>query len=383
MQSNDRHFSIIVKPVGAACNLRCAYCYYLGKPHHGQSSVMSDEVLERYIRDVIAIHGSDATVEFAWHGGEPTLAGLTFYERAIALQRKYGASRKILNTLQTNATLLDDDWCRFFADNGFMLGVSIDGTEHLHDKFRKDAGGNGTFRKVMRGIELLQKHKVNYNTLTTVNAVNCRCGAEVYQFLRTITDYMQFLPVVERIDTGMGVAVPPGVYSGDVRSETKEADFNVPALEYGKFLCAVFDEWLRKDVGKKFVQIFEATIGNMTRHRAGICVHETVCGHCAAIERNGDTYRCDRYVFPEYRVGNIMREPLREMMESNRRFGEHKLDGLSTQCLHCDVVELCFGGCPKDRFVYTLTPDGVEAQNYLCPGYREFFRYFKSKVRRK
>ena len=415
-----RHYAIEVKPIGAACNLRCEYCYYLGKDslspssspkREGSMGIMADEVLERYVQQVIAIHGRQAEIEFAWHGGEPTMCGIPFFEKAMQLERKYGLGRRILNTLQTNGTLLTDDWCRFFHDNHFRIGISIDGPEHLHNIYRKDAHGEGTFARTMHGLELLQKHGVEFNTLTTVNAANATHPTEVYDFLREFSDFMQFLPVVESLpkakDNG-NVAMPPGLYTPlthpprgtePLRAEEERRKglevglFSVPAEAYGKFLCTILDRWMAKDVGHKFVQVIEAAIGNLTRRPAGLCVHEAVCGHCGVIEKNGDLYRCDRYVFPEYRIGNIMTQPLHDMMQTNRRFGEYKIDSLPSQCLHCDVVDLCFGGCPKDRLLERLTfgstaasPVGtsavgatVEHRNYLCAGYKMFFRYIRQK----
>jgi len=382
MNNEDlRHYAIEVKPAGAACNLRCDYCYYLGKgcSQPAAPARMSDDVLESYIRQVVAIHGRRAEIEFAWHGGEPTLCGIPFFERAMALQEEYGAGRRMLNTLQTNGTTLTDDWCRFFRDHHFRIGISIDGPEHLHNIYRKDARGEGSFQKAMHGVELLLKHGVEFNTLTTVNAANASHPVEVYRFLREFSDFMQFLPVVECIpqDGAGNVALPPGIYS---QRPGQITPFSVPAEAYGKFLCAILDEWGSKDVGRKFVQIFEATLGNMTRRPAGLCVHEAVCGHCAVVEKNGDLFRCDRYVFPEYRIGNILEAPLHEMMQTNRAFGEYKLDSLPTQCLHCDVADLCFGGCPKDRLLERMTLNGIERRNYLCDGYRMFFRYFRKRI---
>lgn len=348
---------------------------------------MSDEVLDSYIRQVIAIHGQQAEIEFAWHGGEPTMCGIPFFERAMELQQKYGANRRILNTLQTNGTLLTDDWCRFFCNHNFRIGLSIDGPEPLHNIYRKDAHGEGAFRKTMHGLELLMKHGVEYNTLTTVNAANALHAKEVYSFLRQFSNFMQFLPVVECPPRDQGnVAMPPGLYSGQPALNSQLSTFSVPPEAYGRFLCTVLDEWARQDVGRKFVQVIEAAVGNLTRRPAGLCVHEAVCGHCGVIEKNGDLFRCDRYVFPEYRVGNILKENLHDLMQTNRQFGEYKLDSLPPACLHCDVVELCFGGCPKDRLNEQLafseetgTPV-TERRNYLCPGYRMFFRYFKQRA---
>ena len=351
MTSSDdlRHYAIEVKPIGAACNLRCQYCYYLAKGggHAAGPSLMTDEVLENYIRQVIDIHGRYAEIEFAWHGGEPTMCGIPFFERAMALQQKYGEGRQILNTLQTNGTLLTDEWCQFFRNHQFRIGISIDGPEHLHNIYRKDARG------------------------------------EVYQFLRSFSNYMQFLPVVESLplnDSHKNVALPPGIYSHQPRNL---APFSVQPEAYGKFLCTIFDEWSRRDVGRKYVQVIEAAIGNLTHRPAGLCVHESVCGHCGVIEKNGDLYRCDRYVFPEYRIGNILQGSLHDMMQTNRKFGEYKLDSLPSACLHCDVAHLCFGGCPKDRLVERITLNGPERRNYLCPGYKMFFRYISQKIKTK
>ena len=383
-----RHYAIEVKPIGAACNLRCEYCYYLGKGS-GQSAapaLMSDSVLECYVQQVIAIHGHKAEIEFAWHGGEPTIAGIPFFEKAVQLQQKYGAGRRILNTLQTNGSLLTDEWCHFFRDHHFRIGISIDGPEHLHNIYRKDAHGEGTFARTMHGLEFLQKHGVEFNTLTTVNAANATHAAEVYDFLRAFSDFMQFLPVVESLPKDNGnVGQPPGLYTTERIGQL--APYSVNPEAYGRFLCTVLDRWLAKDVGRKYVQVIEAAIGNMTRRPAGLCVHEAVCGHCGVIEKNGDLYRCDRYVFPEYRIGNIMDASLHDMMQTNRRFGEYKLDSLPTQCIHSDVADLCFGGCPKDRLVERMiiatTPSGpvpvVERRNYLCDGYRLFFRHIRKK----
>lgn len=380
MPNDYRHYSVMVKPIGSLCNLNCDYCYYIDKKFADVKGVMSDELLENYIRQIVEIHGQKAVIEFAWHGGEPTIAGIPFYKKALQYQNKYASGRKLLNTLQTNGTLLDDEWCSFFKDNDFRIGISIDGPENLHNFYRKDSSGNGTFNRVMNGLELLQKHNVEYNTLTTVNASNAQYAREVYSFLRSISDYMQFLPVVESVGAEGNIALPPGIDSVEVNFPM--ASFNVQAEDYGRFLCDVFDYWLNVDVGNKFVQIFEATIGNLTNRHAGLCVHEAVCGHCAVVERDGNVYRCDRYVFDEYKIGNIKDNSLELMMESNRDFGQYKLESLPSRCLHCDVVELCFGGCPKDRLLDQMTINGIERRNYLCAAYRMFFRHFKNNYKK-
>ncbi|MEI6308476.1 MAG: anaerobic sulfatase maturase [bacterium] len=379
--ADTRTFAIMAKPVGATCNLGCAYCYYLEKTALlGQHGVMQDAALEAYTRQTIEMHGRDALIEFAWHGGEPTLAGMAFYRKALKLQERYGQGRKVLNTLQTNATLLTDRWCAFFAGNGFLLGVSIDGDKALHDSYRMDKNG-GTFDKVMGGVRLLQKHGVPFNTLTTVNAVNSAYPVEVYGFLREITDYMQFLPVVECVpagyeqEDGQRFATPAGRLMAS--RNRRITGFSVSAKGYGTFLCGVYDAWRGQDLGKKHVQLFEATIGNLRGKPAGLCVHEAVCGHAAVVEANGDVYRCDRYVYPAYKLGNILETPLGTLMEQNRAFGMHKAYGLPHECLKCAYIKLCFGGCPKDRLL--LSKDGQEGRNYLCEGYKIFFEHFTQK----
>jgi len=376
--NSHRHYAVVVKPVGSSCNLCCDYCYYLNKESGNSSGIMSYDVLENYIRQIISIHGKMAEIEFAWHGGEPTIAGIPFYQKALELQKKYGHNRKILNTLQTNGTLINDEWCRFFAENNFRIGISIDGPEHIHNVYRKDSFGKGTFSKIMEAVNLFQKHSVQYNTLTTVNAANSNYGKDIYEFLRTISVFMQFLPVVECINTENKLTIPPGIDTPPIVKAREFAPFNVSAEGYGKFLCEVFDLWLKKDLGKRFVQIIESTVGNLTRRPAGLCVHESVCGHCAVVEKSGDVYRCDRFVFDQYRIGNIMHNNLEQMMESNRAFGEYKLESLPTECLHCSVANLCFGGCPKDRILEQMTIYGVERKNYLCKGYKQFFQHVKS-----
>ena len=386
MRNGDtRTFAVMAKVVGGRCNLACAYCYYVEKPKLlGQTlSVMPDDVLEAYVRRNLETHGRDATVEFAWHGGEPTLAGLGFFRKAMELERTYGEGRKIVNTIQTNATLLDDDWCAFFAQNGFLVGVSVDGPREFHDAYRRDAVG-GTFDRTMEGMALLRKRRVPFNTLTTVNAANMNRGREVYGFLREYTDFMQFLPVVEsggttfEVDDGQRFAMPPGIRSANLLHPA--VPFSVTAAGYGAFLCEVFDCWKRRDVGRKFVQIFEVTIGAMRGARGGLCVHDALCGHAASVEVNGDVYSCERYAYPNYRLGNILETPLAELMEGNRAFGMHKMYGLPKACFECPYIRLCFGGCPKDRIL--RTEDGQGGRNYLCDGYKHFFRYFSNSIQK-
>ena len=409
--TDTRTYAIMAKPVGSRCNLRCDYCYYLDKP---AGALMDDELLEEYTKQVIAVHGRDAEIEFAWHGGEPTLAGTAFFEKAAAFQKIYGKGRVIRNSLQTNATLLDDELCRFFREHGFLLGVSVDGPEELHNRYR----GN-TFTRVMEGIELLRKHGVPFNTLTAVHAGNCSEPERVYAFLSELTDHMQFLPVVEFLPTacdtklrsngcepetqmpnntassysnfrplisyekerGLRFSPPPGVYSRSQRSG-RAAEFSLKPDDFGKFLCGILNVWKREDA--KFVQLFETTLGAILGQKGGVCSHEAICGHCACVLENGDVYCCDRYCHGNYRLGNIRTEPLGTLLEKNREFGMYKTYSLTDKCYDCEYVRLCFGGCPKDR-VFTGAggaDGGGENHNYLCESYRRFFATFSLRRKR-
>lgn len=369
---NDyRTYAMLAKPVSSTCNMQCEYCYYLKKNRFLNMPVerMSEAVLETYIKQNLSMHGRNAVVEFAWHGGEPTLAGLSFFQKAIRLQNQYGKGRKISNTLQTNGTLLTDAFCRFFKDNNFLIGVSIDGPETMHNAYRKTKSGKNAFSLTMRGIDLLQKHRVPFNTLTTVNAINMEQGAAVYHFLRKLTDFMQFLPVVESApaqyesEDGQLFAMPPGIYSARIKHPVMP--FSVTPEGYGKFLCTVYDEWRKQDSCKKHIQIFDITFENLHNLPSSLCFHNPLCGHSGCVEANGDVYSCDRYVFPAYRLGNILKTPLEDLMEQNRKFGMHKTYGLPEEYLNCPYIKLCFGGCPKDRLWGN--------KNYLCDGYKMFF----------
>jgi len=368
-----RTYAMLAKPVSSACNLRCEYCYYTGKESalHIGTARMSDEVLESYIRQSLAMHGRKARVEFAWHGGEPTLAGLPFFRKVAALQKQYGPGRRIVNTMQTNGTMLTDEFCRFFREERFLIGVSVDGPEALHNTWRKTAEGKGSFAQTLRGMELLRKHGVPFNTLTTVNRTNQEYPGEVYAFLREWTDWMQFLPVVEskpaeyEREAGQLFAAPPGIHG--IQLKHPVMPFSVTPEGYGRFMCGIFDAWRKQDAGRKHVQLIDVTIGNLRGIPSSLCVHNPLCGHSGSVEANGDVFACDRYAFPAYRLGNLTETDLGELMETNREFGMHKTYDLPEECLDCPYIRLCFGGCPKDRLIGN--------RNYLCEGFRMFFRH--------
>lgn len=364
-------FHLLAKPTGAICNLDCAYCFFLDKEvfYPGSKFRMSDEVMERYIRQLIEAHQTQQ-VTIAWQGGEPTLMGLDFYRRVMAIAEKYRRpGMTFLHTLQTNGTLLDDDWCAFFKEHGFLIGISIDGPRELHDVYRVDKGGAPTFDKVMRGIRLLQKHGVEFNILTTVNRVNGDYPLEVYRFIRDEigADWMQFIPVVERINADGRTLYQQG---------TAVSDRSVGAEQFGHFLCAIFDEWVRQDVGRVYVQTFEAAISNwLGLPSSGMCVFNETCGQGLAIEHNGDLYACDHFVEPDYFLGNINQDHMIELVASDKQlaFGRDKRDGLPRYCRDCDVRFACHGECPKNRFL--TTPDGEPGLNYLCAGFKQFFHH--------
>lgn len=356
-------FHVMLKPRGAICNLDCRYCYYLSKEqlYPGSGFCMSNEMLETFTRQYIEAQ-QVPQVTFAWQGGEPTLMGLDFFRHAVALQERYRKpGMTILNALQTNATTLNDEWCEFFREHRFLVGVSLDGPRELHDAYRVDKGGAPTFDRVMAGIHLLQQHQVEFNILSCIHAANASHGRAVYRFLRDDigTRFIQFIPVVERDETAEGIRISPRTVSGK---------------DYGRFLIAVFDEWLRRDVGRVFVQIFDVALAAWMGSRPGLCVFEETCGLALAMEHNGDVYSCDHYVSPTYRLGNINKEHLIELVDNprQREFGNAK-QNLPRYCRACEVRFVCNGGCPKDRVLET--PDGEPGLNYLCEGYRAFFNH--------
>ena len=363
----------MTKPRGAICNLDCKYCYFLKKEalFPGSDFRMSDAVLEEYTRQYIVAQ-PQPEVSFAWQGGEPTLMGLEFFRKAVEYQAKYRKpGMRILNSLQTNAVTLDEEWCRFFREHQFLLGVSLDGPREQHDAYRIDKGGQPTFERVMRGLRLLQAQGVEYNILTTVHAANADHPLTVYRFLRDEVGarYLQFIPIVERDNES-------GYQEGNIVT-----DRSVRAEGYGDFLMAIFDEWVRHDVGRVFVQIFDVALAAWAGERAGLCVFEETCGAALAIEHNGAVYSCDHYVEPNYFVGNIVDIPLSEIVisEPQRRFGEAKRDTLPQYCRDCEVRFVCNGGCPKNRII--STPAGEPGLNYLCAGYRAFFNHIDEPMR--
>ncbi|WP_048158879.1 anaerobic sulfatase maturase [Methanosarcina sp. WWM596] len=361
---------VLAKPTGAICNLACSYCFFLDKEllYPGSRFRMSDEVLENYIRQLIEAHRIPQ-VTVAWQGGEPTLMGIDFYRRAIELQEKYKKPGMTFeNTMQTNGTLLNDEWCRFFKENNFLIGISIDGPRELHDAYRVDKKGNGSFDRVMGGLRLLQKHGVEYNVLTTVNRANADHPLEVYHFLRdeAKTDWIQFIPVVERINEGGHTLYQKG---------DKVSDRSVKPEQFGSFLSRIFDEWVRNDVGRVFVQTFEASARRWLGLPSGMCVFEETCGIGLALEHNGDLYSCDHFVEPDYLLGNIMEKEIVELATSEKqyRFGQDKRETLPQACRECEVLFACQGECPKNRFL--TTRDGEQGLNYLCEGWKAFFRH--------
>ena len=375
----DSGFHIMTKPIGPLCNLDCSYCFYLEKEklYPGATQwAMPPEILERYISEYIAAQPPDAPeIHFAWQGGEPTLLGLDFFRSVIALQQKHAPDRIICNALQTNATLIDDEWAAFLAEHNFLVGVSIDGPRELHDCYRVDKGQAPTFDRVLRGIARLKAHNVEFNTLTVVHRRNSEHPLDVYRFLKEAgSGFMQFIPVVERKAAQPGgdglVLIQP--------SSTQVAEvtpWSVEPLAYGKFLAAIFDEWVKQDVGHIFIQQFDVALESWLGLQQTLCVFRPTCGSALALEHNGDLYSCDHFVYPEHKLGNIVDTGLRAMISSTQQkaFGLAKRDTLPSMCRQCDVRFACNGECPKHRFL--TTPEGEAGLNYLCAGYKHFFHH--------
>lgn len=361
-------FAAVCKPVGAACNLVCTYCYYLdkGEPSGLRLSVMDDALLERFVRQHIEANAAPE-VTFCWHGGEPLLAGIPFYRRALALQRRYGGGKTIRNTIQTNGTLVDDAWSRFFAGEGFLVGLSLDGPEEVHDAFRRTADGRSSFGGAMQALELFLRNGVAFNTLSVVSRRSEGRGAAIYAFLRDAgSRYMQFLPaadyVVKLSDAGRPAVMLPSAPGA------RPAPWSVSDEGYGRFLCEVFDAWVVADVGQRFVQLFDAVLAQWCGEQPGVCALCETCGEAPVVERNGDVYACDHYVWPVWRMGNLTQTSLAEMFgsEDRRRFALDKRNDLSGECLRCSYYVLCRGGCPGQR---------VQGRHLLCEGLRLFFEH--------
>lgn len=369
-----RPMYIMLKPAGALCNLRCKYCYYLEKNElykRQGNHVITDELLEKFVKEYIEAQ-TTPNILFTWHGGETLMRPISFYRRALELQRIYSHGRQIDNCIQTNGTLLNDEWCEFFKRNNFLVGVSIDGPQEFHDEYRKTGTGRPTFRDVMKGINLLNKHGVEWNALAVVNDFNADYPLDFYHFFKEIgCRYIQFTPIVERITTRPdNLRLAPGM-----QEEGMLADFSITAGQWGNFLCTIFDEWVHHDVGEYYIQLFDATLANWVGQAPGICTMAEECGHAGVMEFNGDVYSCDHFVFPEYKLGNLHDQTIFEMMNGQRQreFSRMKKQMLPQQCRECRFLFACHGECPKNRFVRDKY--GNPGLNYLCQGYYRFFKH--------
>jgi uncharacterized protein len=378
------NFHIMAKPHGALCNLDCTYCYYLEKEKlyggSGQNVRMSDATLDEFVRQYIEAQATDV-IRFAWQGGEPTLLGIAFFERVVALQQRYAQGRMIENAVQTNGTLLDDDWGAFLARHRFLVGLSIDGPRALHAAYRVDKGGRSSFDAVLRGLGILKKHGVEFNTLTTVHRKNSYHALEVYRFLKAMgSRYLQFIPIVEQVapapDAHGLVLIQP-----EAGQCAQVAAWSVEPLQFGRFLTEIFDEWVREDVGRIFVQQFDVALESWMGLPQSLCVFAPTCGQGLALEHNGDLYSCDHFVYPENHLGNLHEAGLSALVASAQQtaFGEAKLTGLPSACQSCEVRFACNGECPKHRF--TRDRQGEYGLNYLCAGYKHFFRHIDLAMR--
>lgn len=360
-------FHVMTKPTGPICNLDCSYCFYLDKEKlypRKTDWAMRPEVLESHIRQYIAAHRGHPEINFAWQGGEPTLLGVEYYRRAVELQREHGAGRRITNAFQTNGVLIDDTWAIFLKENDFLVGISIDGPAHLHDPYRVDRGGQPSFARVMRGLDALKRHDVRFNTISVVHRRNAPHPIEVYDFLKSIgSTFLQFIPLVERDDAG------------------KLMEQTVDSLEWGQFLAAIFDRWVREDVARIYVQLFDVALESWLFMPQSLCFFRETCGSALALEHNGDLYSCDHFVNHENRLGNILENPMAAMAASapQKAFGDAKRDTLPKYCQECTVRFACHGECPKNRFIQT--PDGEDGLNYLCAGYKHFFNHIDPYMR--
>src|SRR5512135_3339782 len=392
MHDNTRPASqgmhVLAKPIGPVCDIKCDYCFYLEKRGlfgSGEEYRMPDAVLAKYIEQYVASQPTPV-VEFVWHGGEPTLLGVDFFRRVVELQKPFRAKKEIRNSLQTNALHLDDEWCEFFKANGFFIGVSLDGPKEIHDRYRKDRHGQGTFDRVMQGVRLLQKHGIEFNALACVGCDTAYRPLEVYRFFKDAgINYVQFTPIVEREPDAetkvikLWLARPSRLDREE--SNTRVTPWSVEPEKYGDFLIAIYEEWVRKDVGSVFVMNFEWALNAWLGEGSPVCIFSKQCGRAVAMEHDGSVFACDHYVYPEYRLGNVLTNDLAHMVESSiaSGFGPHKEKTLPRCCRECDVLEACWGGCPKHRFA--TAPDGEPGLHYLCAGYKKFFRHIRKYLR--
>ena len=366
---------VMLKPAGAHCNLACKYCYYLEKSKlyaTSQRHLMTDEMLERFTQEYIEAQ-TMGHVLFTWHGGEPLMRSIDFYKKALTLQQKYARGRHIDNVIQTNGTLLTDEWCEFFAQNHWLVGISIDGPQQYHDHYRQTSAGKPSWERVMHGIRLLNKHHVEWNAMAVVNAYNADHPLEFYHFFKEHgCQYLQFTPIVERLITHSDGRTLASLAD---QTDIPVADFSVTAEQWGTFLCTIFDEWVRHDVGSIFVEIFDCTLANWMGVAPGICSYSTHCGHAGVMEHNGDVYSCDHFVFPTYKLGNIRDHTLVEMLygEQQQAFSRLKHASLPRQCKECDMEFACHGECPKNRFLHDRY--GNPGLNYLCRGYYQYYTH--------
>ncbi|SHI90267.1 uncharacterized protein SAMN02745751_01280 [Dethiosulfatibacter aminovorans DSM 17477] len=375
-------FHVLAKPIGPVCNLDCRYCFYTEKEvffDDNEDFRMNDKVLETFIRKYITSQDIPE-IQFVWQGGEPTLMGLNFFRKVVAFQRRHGGGKKIINSLQTNGTLLDDEWCKFLKENMFLVGLSLDGPDIFHNLYRIDKMGNPTLEKVMDSVSLLKKYEVPFNVLVCVTKESSRHPLKIYKFLKqNELEYIQFTPIVERIpdekDRARGLSHSSPRTYGDSVQNTNVTNYSVEATEYGDFLIGIFDEWVKNDVGSIYIMNFEWALESWLGLPSTMCLFSEECGKAVTIEHSGDVYTCDHYVYPEYKLGNILDKNLKEMIYSDKQkdFGKNKIDALPKSCKACEVYFACKGECPKNRFIKTY--NGEDGLNYLCEGYKKYFRH--------
>ncbi len=384
MESTAPGIHVLAKPIGPACDIACDYCFYLEKHAlygKGENFRMPDEVLSAYIRQYVEAQPTPV-VEFVWHGGEPTMLGIEFFKKVVELQQPFKGRKEIKNALQTNGLRLTDEWCSFFKANDFFIGVSLDGPKEIHDTYRKDRKGQSTFDRVMRGVRLLQKHGVDYNILACVGRETAYRPLEVYHFFKSEgVEFIQFTPIVERVpdaqtkDRGLWLAPPARLNAEEPNAQV--TPWTVEPEKYGDFLIAIYEEWVRRDVGTIFVMNFEWALNAWIGNPSPVCIFSRQCGRAVAIEHNGDVFACDHYVYPEYRLGNVRDDDLAHMVDASVAggFGPHKETTLHRWCHECDVLNACWGGCPKHRFMQS--PYGEPGLHYLCAGYKKFFTHIR------